>query len=205
MTVAKTAPAVRLAMRPAGNRPLNGFRPGPKAIGSFVPKLAQKAFEKFGFATAAVLTDWKGIVGPELAAYTAPERLRWPRPPEDAAAGKSAPATRGRATTTAPRSGATLMLRVSPARALDIQYKTAQIIERINAYFGYQAVTDIRLTQGPIAAPPAAGRGSPSVSPKNVLKSTLRRTEADGIEDADLRQALERLGSAISAAPHRHG
>ena len=183
------------------NRPLTGFRPGPKAVGSFVPKLAQKAFEKFGFAAAAVLTDWKSIVGPEIAACTSPERLRWPKPAGSPAEGDGKAPVRGRASAP-PRSGATLMLRVDPSRALDVQYKTAQIVERINAYFGYQAVTDIRLTQAPLAPRPAA-RAVPS--PRTILKSSLARTETTGIEDADLRQALERLGSAISAAPHRHG
>ena len=95
------------------------------------------------------------------------------------------------------------MLRVEPSRALDVQYKTALIIERINAYFGYQAVTDIRLTQAPLARPKAPSPARPS--PKAVLGPSLTRTDASGIEDADLRQALERLGSSIHAAPHRHG
>jgi hypothetical protein len=199
----------RLPVMSLTHRHLKGFTPGPKAVGSFVPKLAQKAFEKFGFATAAILTDWQSIVGPELAAMTAPERLRWPRQPEGdggPAESKTISKTPARAKPT-PRSGATLILRVDPSRALDVQYKTMQIVERINAYFGYLAVTDLRLIQAPleVARPAHALSRKPAVSPKAVLKSTLKRNEADGIEDADLRQALERLGSAITAAPHRHG
>src|SRR5215475_533447 len=52
---------------------------GVKAVGSFLPALTRKAFEKYGFSTAALVTDWVRIVGRELAASTAPERLRWPR------------------------------------------------------------------------------------------------------------------------------
>ena len=173
-----------------------------------MPKLAQKAFEKFGFATAAVLTDWKSIVGPEIAACTAPERLRWPRPAEggdSSAAGtrRAAGSRAGAASVT--HTGATLMLRVEPSRALDVQYKTAQIVERINAYFGYLAVTDIRLTQAPLERSKTAMPQRSQPSPKSVLKASMMRTDASGIDDADLRQALERLGSSIGAAPHRHG
>jgi hypothetical protein len=199
MTFAK--PATPHTPSARHNRPLTGFRPGPKAVGSFVPKLAQKAFEKFGFAAAAVLTDWKSIVGPEIAACTSPERLRWPKIAGGPAEGDGRAPVKGRSAPS-PRSGATLMLTVDPSRALDVQYKSAQIVERINAYFGYQAVTDIRLTQAPLA-PRAPAKPVPS--PRTVLKTSLTRTEATGIEDVDLRQALERLGSAISAAPHRHG
>ena len=41
--------------------------------------LMRPAFEKYGFPAAAILTDWAAIAGPELAAFTAPERLKWPR------------------------------------------------------------------------------------------------------------------------------
>ena len=92
-----------------------------------------------------------------------------------------------------------------------MQYKTVQIVERINAYFGYRAVTDIRLIQAPLAITrtnqmpakrpvPAA----PVTGAKSVLKASLAKVDAGAFEDADLRQALERLGSAVSAAPHRH-
>src|SRR5262245_17644440 len=83
---------------------------GVKAVGSVLPGLTRQAFAKFGFSTATLITDWPAIAGSELAAYTAPERLKWPRGlerPEDGAhaAGRS-------------RTGATLVLRVDGARAL---------------------------------------------------------------------------------------
>ena len=48
------------------------------AVGSFVAGLAGKAFAKYGFATAGLITDWAAIAGQELALYTRPERLKWP-------------------------------------------------------------------------------------------------------------------------------
>ena len=50
------------------------------------------------------------------------------------------------------RPGATLILRVDPARALDVEYKARQIIERINAYFGYRAIAELRILQAPLPA-----------------------------------------------------
>ena len=104
---------------PAGNR--HGRPRGfisARAVGTYVPKLTHKAFEKYGFAAAALITDWAMIVGKDVAAYTAPERLKWPRgvgigdDVEDGAEG---------------RPGATLIVRVDPARALDVQYKAQQM------------------------------------------------------------------------------
>ena len=36
---------------------------GVKAVGSFVPRLTRKAFEKYGFSAATLITDWPTIVG----------------------------------------------------------------------------------------------------------------------------------------------
>lgn len=116
-----------------------------RAVGAMVPKITRKVFEKFGFSTATLLTDWSVIVGADIARYTLPERLKWPRGYEGAA-GESE----------AGRPGATLMLRVEPARALDVQYKARLLTDRINAYFGYRAVADIRIIQAPVARPDTA-------------------------------------------------
>lgn len=106
-----------------------------------MPSLTRKAFEKHGFAAATLITDWREIAGAALASYTLPERLKWPRLPGTGASGTEPDEG---------RPGATLVLRVDPARALDVEYRARQIIERINAYFGYRAVSEIRLIQAPL-------------------------------------------------------
>lgn len=162
-----------------------------KAVGTFVPALTRKAFEKFGFSTATLLTDWAQIAGADLAGYTTPDRLKWPRatPLEEELAEGGA------------RRGATLMLRVDPARALDVEYRARQIIERINAYFGYRAVETIRLVQAPIDAGkrplPPCGRGREAGSPTgpqsagpsgDPLAAALARLERGVRRDAATRR-----------------
>lgn len=152
-----------------------------RAVGSFVPTLTKKAFEKYGFSAATLITDWPAIVGRELASHTAPEKLRWPRAgevPHDAE-----PEKKG-------RPGAMLILRVEGSQALDVEYKRAEIADRINSYFGYRAIAEIKILQAPLPRPP------PSRAPK--------RTAADAmplpmVEDEGLRAALEKLGAGIKA------
>ena len=162
---------------------------GAKAVGSFLPALTTKAFQKYGFSTVALITDWPAIVGAELARSAAPERLKWRRLPEgyEDEAGEQ-PAARST------RPGATLILRVDGARALEVQYQARQIIERINAYFGYAAVSELRLIQAP-AQMAASPRSHPAKAPAAPLIQ-----EVAGIAHTGLRDALARLGGEIRAA-----
>jgi hypothetical protein len=173
--------------RPFPRRPDSGrATSGMLAVGSFVAGLAGKAFAKYGFATAGLITDWAAIAGQELALYTRPERLKWPPAGVD---GEDAPR----------RQGATLLLRVDAARGLDVQFRARQIIERINGYFGYAAIAELRILQGPIATPTATkvraplraadAGGSPPPAGEDAMLM--------GISDAALRAALVRLGEGV--------
>lgn len=185
-----TAPLKPSAQLPRESVSFARKRPTPlfgvRAVGSFLPGLTRKAFERYGFSTAALITDWSAIAGADLAACSAPERLKWPHRPErteeDVAPG-SAPDAKG-------RRGATLVLRVDGARAIDVQYKAAQIIERINAYFGYAAVAQLRIVQAPVGAlspaPPAA---------RSAAEPPMQ--EVAHISDPALRDALARLGAGV--------
>jgi hypothetical protein len=155
-----------------------------KAVGSFLPSLTAQAFKKFGFSTAELMLEWPAIAGRELAARCVPERLKWPARPE-ADAGEVEPA-RG-------RRGATLLLRVDGAHALEIDYQRQQILDRVNAYFGYRAVSELRLVQAPLPT-------SPEPEPPRRRKAGApARGEVAGIADAGLREALARLGSRLAA------
>ena len=91
------------------------------------------------------------------------------------------------------RSGATLVLRVDGARALDVQYRARQIIERINAYFGYAAVAELRIVQAPVA-----GR-LPLARPPGRAATEPLTHEVAHIADPALRGALARLGAGVRA------
>ncbi len=183
-TVQRTGSVAEKRQSPAGYTPhvahsqRTGGRVAARSVGMFIPKLTRTAFEKFGFSTAALITDWKQIVGPTLAQTTTPDRIRWPKTVgQEAALGQAGP-----------RAGATLHLSVEPARALDVQYKSQLIIDRINAYFGYRAIADLRIVQGPVMAMEA----------RPVVRARPRTPEAldpvvGTIADVGLRAALERM------------
>jgi hypothetical protein len=152
-----------------------------RAVGSFLPALTTKALQRYGFSTAGLILDWSSIVGSEIARYSAPEKLSWPRRAETQEEDGAGPK--------APRSGAVLVLRVEPAKALDVQYRASHIIERINTYFGYAAVSQLRLIQASVPRAPT------KPAARSVSEPLTR--EVAGIADPGLRDALARLGAQI--------
>ncbi len=157
-----------------------------KAIGAYVPKVARAAFERHGFPSADLLADWPEIIGAEYARITMPERLVWPRgaepePDED---------LKPRGFKNARRVGATLVLRVEGPRSIEIQHIAPQLLERINVYFGYRAISELRLVQGPVGRRRAPDRETDPPAPEPAP------IDAD-IEDDGLRDALARLGGRV--------
>lgn len=178
-------PERQLPPRSAAPRPVPA-----KTVGSFVPRLTKPAFERYGFSAAALITDWDTIVGADVARYTMPERLKWPKRVEWTG-DEVSDEDRG-------RPGATLILAVAAGRALDIQYKASQLIERINSYFGYRAVAELRIVQVPHIKPPQAV-AVPPLTPVAAPAAAKPREELAQITEPCLRAALERMAEGLGA------
>ena len=168
-------------------QPLSRGRGAPgKSVGAFVPGLTRKAFEKFGFSTASLIMDWPRIAGADLAQWTSPERVKWPQGFENAELAQES----------GTRPGATLVLRVDPARALDVEYRSRQIVERINAYFGYRAIAEVRILQAPLSAHAAAA--ARAATPKKPAPPAAAVSTDD-----PLARALARMEAGVKAAAGR--
>jgi len=156
-----------------------------RPLAELLRKTLSKAFAKQGFAAIELIARWTEIVGTEIAAHSQPERIQWRRLPH--AAGTSEPGT--------------LVLRVEGPTALEIQHHSGVILERVNRFFGWQAVARLRLRQAPLSR-----RARPHVplSPDPDAAARLAGGFPE-IQDADLRRALARLGAAVAADRRRRG
>lgn len=154
----------------------NGFR----AIGGLAQKLTSgivREGAKGGRSNALVRlkADWPAVVGPELARTTRPDALL---------AGRGA------------RAGKALRLKVAGAAALEVQHRSGQIVERVNAYFGHKAIDDVRIVQGVISTARPAPRAS---RPDPVVEREVASRTAAAVQDPDLRAVLTRLGARIAS------
>ena len=148
---------------------------GPRHMSRMIPEVAGKALGKKGLGYGKLVTDWPMIVGADLAEATAPVKLSFPR---------------------GERTDATLTIDIIPARAIEVQHSMPQLIERVNAVFGYRAVARIKLVQRPPskAAPAANLRPLSSLEEKELIELT------ETVPDGELRVALESLGRVMQAS-----
>ena len=150
-----------------------------RAVAAEADRVTEPIRKKRGLAEAALISEWSDIIGAALAAECVPLRI-----------------VRG-----ADGTGGTLHIRVGGALALELQHMQPQVIERINGYFGYQAIGRIALQQGPIGTSKPARR-LPPTAPSSEDAAALA-AQLEEIADDELRQALDALGRGILARKQR--
>ncbi|WP_239992123.1 DUF721 domain-containing protein [Rhodopila globiformis] len=99
---------------------------GPRGLGALLPDITRPVFRKHNPAWAMMLTDWEAIVGPRIAAMTAPRRL-----------------DRG-----------LLTIACAGPVAMALHYEGVELINRINTYLGGQPVQSLRFTQAAVPRKP---------------------------------------------------
>jgi hypothetical protein len=156
-------------------------------VGKHFTKIADKAYARHGAAWAGLLSSWATIVGDDLAAISEPDKIRWPGHRGTQQTGRSKHQ----------KIGGVLTIKVAYGRALEIQHTAPQIIDRINAYYGYSAIAQLKITQGKIAKPE---KQSKVVLPPlaDNQKQALENQIGD-IADDGLKGALSRLARGVLA------
>ncbi|PNU04714.1 DUF721 domain-containing protein [Novosphingobium guangzhouense] len=171
------APGLRQYERPRGGQ--------ARQISDLMPEVGRTAFRRFGFVQSSVVSRWPEIVGARHARICSPESIRFP-PGE--------------------KSDGILQLVVVPAHAPMIQHVIPEILDRVNRFFGYNAVAKVKIRQGEVKAPAGMGSGSqarPSAPPSlKPVPFELGESLRD-IGDPELRAVLESLARSMGAAQSR--
>lgn len=150
----------------------NGLNSLSRTLDSF----SRKILGARGFVEVDILTEWDKIVGPELAQYSFPQKINF---------GKE-------------KNNGTLYLAVpSGAYALELQQRSKYIIDKINTYFGYNAVSNIKIIQNSGMVPlqqPQKTAQKISVTKEQKEQITALTNE---INNEDLKNILIKLGENI--------
>ncbi|MGI9487999.1 MAG: DUF721 domain-containing protein [Geminicoccaceae bacterium] len=132
-------------------------------------KLLGSEARRRGLMEARLITDWATVIGETIATRCQPVSLS--------------------------RDGI-LHLDVTGGAALELQHAELQVIERINTYFGRQAVTRLHLRQ----SPPKRRKLTPPVAPPPKLDQAEEAAidkAVEGVGDEALRKALASLGQTL--------
>ena len=160
---------------PSPTRRMRGFEPTARLLAERI----RTAGESRGFAVARLLTHWPEIAGEELSRVTRPVKVHYGRE----------------------GMGASLTLLVSGAMAPIVEMQKEKLRERVNAIYGYAAISRIILTQT-ASTGFAEGQAEFTPAPKKIavidpkVQAEAARTAAP-IQNADLRAALEALAQNI--------
>lgn len=149
---------------------------GPSAITLNFRNIAKNIVGKRGFANADLILLWKEIIGSELAAGVWASKISYPK-------GKT--------------NDGTLHLKVAAGGyALLVEHRQKMIIDRVNTFLGYPAVSHIKMTQS--AKTPILEKYEQKEPP--VLTAEEQKKLEDmvsGIEDENLRKTVFNMGRYI--------
>jgi hypothetical protein len=141
-------------------------------------QLTRAVFERHGFAYGEALMQWDAIVGERLAQHTRPLKVKWPRQ-------HSSPQ----------KLGGVLMVQAAPGFALELHYETPRLIERINSYFGYGAISAVKIVPGS----PARHSRSLKAAAVPPEEAAAIKERLAGIAEGGLKEALARLGAGVKS------
>lgn len=164
-----------------GGRRMKGFESASGLLRHHI----REAGESRGFAVAKVLTHWDEIAGPQLAKLARPVKVSY------AAKGGF---------------GATLVLLTSSAYGPIVEMQKETLRQRVNACYGYNAVSRVVITQTAATgfaearasfAPRLDDPGFAAKPAADPQKMAAVAEVAEEVSDPTLRAALEALGRSI--------
>ena len=159
---------------------------GFKRTDALLETRIRRAGETRGFAVTRLLTHWEEVAGPDLAAMARPVDVKYGRQ----------------------GFGATLTLLTDGARAPLVEMQKEQLRQRVNAAYGYNAISRIKVTQtaargfaeGQVQFTAARTAAPPPPDPAVVAQA---RATAQDVGDDGLRTALEALArNVLSKSKH---
>ncbi len=149
----------------------------PRPLSDLVPGLTKDILGKKSLLFGKMIAEWPHIAGADIAGKTTPLELKYAKKLDQ-------------------KSQATLHLAVQSAYALEISYQKALLIERLNMFFGYPAIKDIKIVQQTNVMDNKAGAAAP-VRPLTLQQEHVLDGIVAEIQENDLQTALKNLGKAI--------
>ena len=166
------------------SRKKHGKKFEARSVSDILTSVLEPILARRAGMTLALIETWPEIAGEEFRNTTRPEKINWPRKVNE----------------DDPFKPAALIVACEPSAALFFQHETGVVVERVNVFFGFEAISQIRIVQKQVK-PDNDLHTSEHRPLSEVDKSRLKELLKE-IEDPELRKTLEKLGHGVFTKKH---
>lgn len=148
-------------------------------LADLMPKILTDVVARKTGMNLDLIAAWEDIAGPDYAFCTRAEKINWPR----------------KSSELDPFQPGILIVACDNAKAIFFQHELPQVIERINLFFGFEAISKIKIIQKPIKIAKKQRNQIPEKLDENSegrLQNILKN-----IDDPDLRQKIAKFGRGV--------
>lgn len=153
---------------------------GTRTVTEILTEVLEPVLARKTGMTIDLIRGWPELVGREYSTQTRPEKINWPRKRQE----------------DDPFEPGVLIVACEPSAALFFQHEQAQIIERVNLFFGFEAVKRIKIVQKPVVKRAKFKEQSDTISVDLPNQEKLDLL-LEQIEDDELRAKLKVLGVGV--------
>jgi hypothetical protein len=147
------------------NKESKTYVQGLRSFGNTLPRGIKKILKKNGYNYSEIISKWNILVGKDISNYCYPKSIKISRENKNG----------------------TLFLLVERGNEINAEYSKKDIINKINSYFGYQLINEIRLqTFSPT---------NNKKKKKNIVGNIPKKLEnkINEIKNKDIRDSLSQL------------
>ena len=153
----------------------------PLAVAKNIRPLIKELLGQKGIMQLEILSHWEDIVGSDLSCYSFPEKIEF--------------------RANLKNGGIAHLIVPSGAFALELQHREKQIIAKINTYFGYNAVSGIRIRQDgefdfELCQPKNKKEKDKHLLVSDEEKKYIEEMSSE-VKDSNLKEILIKLGYSV--------
>ena len=147
------------------NKESKTYVQGLRSFGNTLPRGIKQILKKNGYNYSEIISKWNLLVGKDISNWCYPKSIKMSRENKNGA----------------------LVILVERGNEINVEYSKKEIIDKINSYFGYQLISEIRLqTFSPI---------NKKEKEKNIISNSPKKFEKkiNEIKNKDIRDSLSQL------------
>ena len=147
------------------NKESKTYVQGLRSFGNTLPQSVKQVLRKNGYNYSEIISKWNLLVGKDISNYCYPKSIKM--------LGKN--------------KNGTLILSVERGNEINVEYAKKEIINKINSYFGYQLINEIRLQTFSVV--------NKKEKETNIIKNVSKNFEKkiNEIKNKDIRDSLSQL------------